>query len=480
MSVTGLIDYMEYSSDALAQAAYVSSDVEGYGSDTIPDMSSNTAPSGVASASSTYVGGAWAAYRAMDNASSSRWCAKVVVPAWLKYAFDSGVTKTARKYTIRGNPSGQEGKNPKSWTFQGSNNGSSWTTLDTQSNIAFSAGQLRSFAFSNSTAYRYYRLYITAIPAVDIPSVSELEIMEMETHTQCYSEDTIKEQGSYSLKGYAQMTNSLNDTLTRTVSPVIDLSGQTSIKLDIRASRTGSNIKVGIHDSGGTTTEHTINVASADTWQTETWDISGVSDVNKDAIDSIIVTILNADVENTFYIDNMHSLPYRATLENTLSLASIQVKKAIKDISNSLAIAAVITKNIRKTIDNTLSLTSIACKNISVTIANALALVSVIWKTPGRTITNTLGLASSVIKKPTKAISNALDLTQALVKNATKVIFNTLTLVADVIQGWLKKGIATFSWTKKDSAAGGTWTKKETGTGGWVKKDPPRSIGEEE
>jgi len=124
---------------------------------------------------------------------------------------------------------------------------------------------------------------------------------------QCYSESSVKQQGSYSLKITAKQTESLNDTLTRTVSPTIDLSGQTKIKLDVRASRTGSNFKIGFHDSGGTTTEHTVNIASADTWQTEEWDISGVANADKDAIDSIIITILNADAENEIYVDNMYA-----------------------------------------------------------------------------------------------------------------------------------------------------------------------------
>ena len=119
-----------------------------------------------------------------------------------------------------------------------------------------------------------------------------------------YSEDTIKEQGSYSLKGIAIITSSLNKTLTRTISSPIDLSDYDTISLDIRASRIGSNIKIGIHDSGGTTTEHTANIASADTFQTEEIDISAVTNANKDAIDSIIITIINADAENTFYIDD--------------------------------------------------------------------------------------------------------------------------------------------------------------------------------
>ena len=122
---------------------------------------------------------------------------------------------------------------------------------------------------------------------------------------QDYSEATIKQEGSYSLKGIAQITTSLNKTLTRVVSPVIDLTGKTFIEFDIRVSRTGSNIKIGIHDSGGTTTEITPNILAADTWQTVVWDISAIPNADKNTIDNIIITIVNADAANTFYIDNM-------------------------------------------------------------------------------------------------------------------------------------------------------------------------------
>lgn len=121
---------------------------------------------------------------------------------------------------------------------------------------------------------------------------------------QSYSESTIKTQGSYALKAVAAITDSLNKTLTRTVSPVIDLTGINTLKFDIYAGRTGSNIKIGIHDSGGTTTEKTYTVLAANTWETVTWDISGVSDANKNVIDSIIITVVNADAGNTFYLDN--------------------------------------------------------------------------------------------------------------------------------------------------------------------------------
>jgi len=122
---------------------------------------------------------------------------------------------------------------------------------------------------------------------------------------QSYSEPTIKTQGSYSLKGVAAITDSLNDTLTRTLDDNLDLSNSEGIEYDIYALRTGSNIKIGIHDSGGTTSEHTANVATSNTNQTESWDISGVADANKDDIDSIVITISNADAANTFYLDDM-------------------------------------------------------------------------------------------------------------------------------------------------------------------------------
>ena len=125
------------------------------------------------------------------------------------------------------------------------------------------------------------------------------------TNLQCYSEATIKTQGSYALKGISVITDSLNKTLTRTIGSPVNLTGKTQIKFAIRASRTGSNIKVGIHDSGGVTTETTPNILSANTYQTVTWDISAVADADKDAIDKIIITIVNADANNTFYIDNM-------------------------------------------------------------------------------------------------------------------------------------------------------------------------------
>lgn len=65
-------------------------------------------------------------------------------------------------------------RNPKTWTFEGSNNGTSWAVLDTQTNITWPDDVYRVFTFTNATAYTYYRLNITANQGDGYLSVCEL------------------------------------------------------------------------------------------------------------------------------------------------------------------------------------------------------------------------------------------------------------------------------------------------------------------
>lgn len=148
---------------------------------------------------------------------------------------------------------------------------------------------------------------------------------------RAYSEATIKTQGTYALKGVANQTTSLNKTLTRTIGSPVNLSNINSATFDIRSTRTGSNIKVGLRDSGGTTTEVTPNITSANTYQSVTVDLSGVTNANKDAIDQIIITIVNADATNTFYLDNM--VAAYGSLNDTVTLT-----KSSTDLSSYTAI----------------------------------------------------------------------------------------------------------------------------------------------
>lgn len=69
-------------------------------------------------------------------------------------------------------------RDPKSWTLQGSNDGSSWTTLDTRTGQTFSARfQTLTYSFANTTGYIYYRLNITANNGAGATQLSEWKLI---------------------------------------------------------------------------------------------------------------------------------------------------------------------------------------------------------------------------------------------------------------------------------------------------------------
>ena len=91
---------------------------------------------------------------------------------------DYGSAVVANAYYIapQGDQGGSVYNTPTAFTAYGSNDGSSWTSLASFSSISgFAAGSFKEFTFSNTTAYRYYRLEITASSASGV-SISEWEL----------------------------------------------------------------------------------------------------------------------------------------------------------------------------------------------------------------------------------------------------------------------------------------------------------------
>lgn len=128
----------------------------------IPQMTSNSAPSGTVTASAEYTAGSNDAWRAFDRLSSSLWSpGPSTTTGWV--AYDWGSPKVIVMYEITSySDGGFTNVNPKNWTFEGWN-GATWVVLDTQTNITWSAGsQVKSFAINNSTGYNKYRLNVTA------------------------------------------------------------------------------------------------------------------------------------------------------------------------------------------------------------------------------------------------------------------------------------------------------------------------------
>ncbi|NVM77900.1 putative small secreted protein [Duganella sp. SG902] len=113
----------------------------------------------VGGAATDSAGNAANAGSAFDLNSATEWF-YTGVSGWLRY--DLGHTEVVSRYTVVSANDKVE-RDPRDWRFQGSNDGASWTTLDTQSNQVFASRYaLKSYTIASPAAYRYYRLDITA------------------------------------------------------------------------------------------------------------------------------------------------------------------------------------------------------------------------------------------------------------------------------------------------------------------------------
>lgn len=99
----------------------------------IPPLTSNTSSSGIASASSVVVnGGAWQAFDGVWNDASAAdgWLSAYNAKSgWIQFDYSDKVQ--IRAYGLRTHAY-VIARNPKDWTFEGSNDGINWTILDTQ------------------------------------------------------------------------------------------------------------------------------------------------------------------------------------------------------------------------------------------------------------------------------------------------------------------------------------------------------------
>ena len=119
---------------------------------------------------------------AFDNNTSNKWL--VLSPTgFIQYDFSGTTSHAVNRYTIT---SGDDfpGRDPRNWQFQGSNDGTSWVTLDTKTGITFaSRTQTQSFTISNTTAYQIYRVNITANNGEPYTQLSEIQMFAGATVT---------------------------------------------------------------------------------------------------------------------------------------------------------------------------------------------------------------------------------------------------------------------------------------------------------
>lgn len=135
-----------------------------------PVMTSNNTPSGSVTAST----GA-NPYLAFDQATSTgNWATTILNTGWLAYQFAS--SKTIRRYAFIGV---DVNRLPRTWTFEGSNDGVTWAVLNTQTNLTLVANTWYSYTIASPAAYTWYRINVTATFAVSNPvGIAELQMTE--------------------------------------------------------------------------------------------------------------------------------------------------------------------------------------------------------------------------------------------------------------------------------------------------------------
>ena len=123
----------------------------------VTQMYADNGPSPLVASASSEVNTLNQAWQAFDLNPNTAWLA-ATNSGWLQIDLGAGNAVVSTSYSIQATPSGDLTFMMTGWTFAGSNNGSSWTTLDTETGISWTAQQTQTWSFTNTTAYRYYRL----------------------------------------------------------------------------------------------------------------------------------------------------------------------------------------------------------------------------------------------------------------------------------------------------------------------------------
>jgi hypothetical protein len=118
--------------------------------------------------------------QAFDSNSGSKWyngnAPKPGPTGWLRYDFGAGNAQTVKGYAVIN--ADVANRDPKDWQFQGSNDGSTWTTLDTQNNQSFlTRPHANTYNIGNTTAYRYYQINVTANNGGGALAIAELALL---------------------------------------------------------------------------------------------------------------------------------------------------------------------------------------------------------------------------------------------------------------------------------------------------------------
>jgi len=226
-----------------------------FGSNAIPLMTSNTAPSGTVAYSSQNAAAAYNGFHAFDRNTYANggWAPAdaASLPQWISYQFP--VAKIVSSYKVS-SLNIQPTWAPNTWTFEGSNNGSSWTVIDTQTGQTgwTSTGETRTYVIPTASmgTYTHYKFNVSAINGGALLAIAELQMTAVNPQVILKDDDAATDQklwGLFSSRGSLKV-GSITDAGVVTNQVEVSQAGLVTLQTTVT--------------TGGTTGNRTINKAT--------------------------------------------------------------------------------------------------------------------------------------------------------------------------------------------------------------------------
>jgi hypothetical protein len=254
--------------------------------------------------SSNHAGPYWAFNNDDSTADDECWHPQSIVVAILTIEMPSSMVLGSYELYYRNYTDYTCG--PKDWTVEGSNDGSTWTVLDTRTNqpqVTAALAKIGTYTVSNSTSYSKYRLNVTENHGGDQTIIGEWKLFEKNTRTATLTDPN---GNTYSL-GQTQNDIYIEDT------------GEYILEV------TNSDQSAVVKTNVGTVTEE-VEVSPQLWWNTYT-NSSTVDDSSPNNLDGTLNSV--TDTDGAFTFDGSSSYIQMATTGATDS----NVQLAMWDIS---------------------------------------------------------------------------------------------------------------------------------------------------
>ncbi|MED4886202.1 discoidin domain-containing protein [Lysinibacillus sp. FSL R7-0073] len=176
----------------------------------VPIMTSNTAPSGKVTTSSIYDTN-YDGWKVFNRNESDGWATLYGANAyqWIQYEFP--VRNVVSSYSLLpfSNSSLNLNQMPNTWRFEGSNDGSNWDVLDSQSGVTWTARNYKTFTVCKNNFHNFYRLFIISNNGHTNIAIAEIKI-ETKEISKCSLWESVFDIHQLVEKGMENLTPLLN------------------------------------------------------------------------------------------------------------------------------------------------------------------------------------------------------------------------------------------------------------------------------